>query len=188
MGVPKATMPFGDEPLLARVVRRLHSLSDDVMVVTQDGRSPIPLPATVRVLADVIPDAGPLAGLVSGLKQARHLLVAVVSCDAPFVSPDVLAFLSGRIGDADAAVPLVDGRRQSLQAVYRASAGAESGERALAEGLRRLDDLLARLRVLWVQGRDMRRIPAWRRSFLNVNTPDILRQALALAAEERDRR
>jgi len=79
-------------------------------------------------------------------------------------------------------VPLVDGRRQSLQAVYRASAGAEAGERALAEGSRRLDDLLARLRVLWVQGRDMRRIPAWRRSFLNVNTPDVLRQALAFAA------
>lgn len=188
MGVPKATMLFGDEPLLARVVRRLHSLSDDVMVVTQDGKSPIPLPATVRVLADVIPDAGPLAGLVSGLKQARHPLVAVVSCDAPFVSPDVLAFLAGRIGDADAAVPLVDGRRQSLHAVYRASAGAEAGKRTLAEGLRRLDDLLARLRVLWVRGGDMRRIPAWRRSFLNVNTPDVLRQALALAAEERDRR
>ena len=32
MGVPKATMPFGDEPLLARVVRRLHSLSGDVML------------------------------------------------------------------------------------------------------------------------------------------------------------
>ena len=72
MGRDKATLSFGDETLLARVVRTAQMVVDDVVVV---GESDAVWPDGVQVVRDPVDGLGPLAGLVTGL-IGRHAAIA----------------------------------------------------------------------------------------------------------------
>jgi molybdopterin-guanine dinucleotide biosynthesis protein A len=106
-------------------------------------------------------------------------LAALLSCDLPFVSPDVLTALVGLLSPgSDAVVPVVSGRRQPLHAVYRVATVEKAGRLALSKGIRSMDGLLgSSLRVTWADDREMAGIPGWRDSCTNVNTPEELARA-----------
>src|SRR5690349_15807444 len=67
MGRPKAWLPFGPEPLLARVVRRVREVVGPVVVVAAPGQNLPSLPSDVAVARDPVADRGPLQGLAAGL-------------------------------------------------------------------------------------------------------------------------
>lgn len=75
------------------------------------------------VIADETPDwPGPLAGLQSALRLARHDWVASVPCDTPFLPDDLIARLYKAVSTTttmDAAVAVVAGKRQPTIALYR---------------------------------------------------------------------
>ena len=75
------------------------------------------------VIADETPDwPGPLAGLQSALRLARHDWVASVPCDTPFLPDDLIARLYKAVNTSttmDAAVAVVAGMRQPTIALYR---------------------------------------------------------------------
>src|SRR5512133_599706 len=69
MGRPKALLPVGGEPLIARVVRTLRAVVDEVVVVSAPGQ-PVPvLPA--RVVHDEVAYLGPLSGIRHGVAASR---------------------------------------------------------------------------------------------------------------------
>ena len=68
MGRDKATLPFGGETLLQRVVGIVQSIVDDVTVVGRRDQALPELPDAVRVAHDAVEDRGPL-GVALG---ARH--------------------------------------------------------------------------------------------------------------------
>src|SRR5437764_13948831 len=67
MGSPKATLPFGPELMLQRVVRLLGSVVRPIIVVAAPGQELPPLPADVIVARDEREQRGPLEGLAAGL-------------------------------------------------------------------------------------------------------------------------
>ena len=67
MGRPKAWLPFGNEFMLARVVRVLREAVDPVVVVAAPDQDVPPLPPAVRIIRDEIEGKGPLGGLAAGL-------------------------------------------------------------------------------------------------------------------------
>lgn len=132
MGRDKATLVFEGERLVDRAVRILRTVCDEVLVASGDGRR---LDVPVRQVADALPDAGPLAGLVAGLTVAAHPVVVVVAVDAPYLDPDVLLRCVERLGDAPACLPEVDGVPQPLHAAW-ASATVADARTALERGER----------------------------------------------------
>lgn len=140
MGCDKALIDFGGEPLAARVARRLAEACDDVVVASGDGRRLGWL--GLAQVADAVPGAGPLAGIVAGLESARGPLVAVVAVDMPYVHAGVLAALAQAWGGEPAVIPLVGGRLEPLHAVYCTSSAGdlrallEAGQRSVREALR----------------------------------------------------
>jgi molybdopterin-guanine dinucleotide biosynthesis protein A len=178
MGRDKAELRLEAETLLARTVRLLGSVCDEVLVV---GRTNTlhQLPGA-RLIADEVRDAGPLGGLLSGLREARHPHALVVSCDLPFLKVEVLRFLLRLAPGYDAVVPRIEGRSQVLQAVY-ARRVLRALECRLAVGELKLEPVLDTLRVRWVDGKEIEQVDACARSFFNVNTPEEWRAALKLA-------
>jgi molybdopterin-guanine dinucleotide biosynthesis protein A len=73
-------------------------------------------------------------------------------------------------------VPVVDGRRNPLCALYRRDC-LPAARACLAAGRRRMDDLLDRLNVRAVAPEDALPAPL-ARAVLNVNTPEDYRRAL----------
>src|SRR5438034_5216546 len=67
MGLPKATLPFGPELMLQRVVRLLSWVGQPVVVVAAPGQELPSLPGEVLLARDEREARGPLRGLFAGL-------------------------------------------------------------------------------------------------------------------------
>ena len=183
MGQDKALMPFLGRPLIERVVARVATLGEEVLITTNDS-------AAYRFLelpmyADLRPGRGALGGLYTALRVAKHPDVAVVACDMPFVNAAILAEARRRLNveALDAVVPRTDRSFEPFHAVYRRETCLAAVERALDADEWRLiswfDDIrLGPMPVEDVQRYDPRMIAFW-----NVNTPEVFRQAEALARE-----
>jgi molybdenum cofactor guanylyltransferase len=180
MGRDKATLPFRGETLLARTVRRVRPAVDEVVVVARPGQDLPVLPDDVRVARDDVTDQGPLGGLAPGLRAARADAVFATACDAPFVEPAVVGLLFARLGDADVAIVVEDGRPCPLCAVYRTSL-APRAERLVADGRLRPVFLLDEVPSVRIDAEELRAVDPELRSLVNCNTADAYEAALALA-------
>jgi molybdenum cofactor guanylyltransferase len=161
MGRDKALMVVGGEPMVLRVARALHDAgARSVLAVGGDQVSirvalaplaPLTPAGAVVTVADDVPGAGPLGGLLTALAATDSPVVLVVACDlltpsAPAMGATVEALL-GR-PDADVALPMRDDQAEWLHAAWRRRTVADplaarfaAGERAVhravaAAGLR----------------------------------------------------
>lgn len=137
MGADKAMLPLDGIPIIERWVTMFGRVGMPVVLLggqAQEG---------ARFLADQEALAGPLAAL-AGLVPRRPF-VFLASCDIPGLHPYVPLGLRRAIGEAEAVVPVIEGRAQPLCGLYRADAIARvaalhaSGERRVMRWLDSLD-------------------------------------------------
>lgn len=180
----KALAELDGEPLLVRVVDRVSTVTEEVVVSCRPAQTAsfervLPTTAVDRVVEDRYDDAGPLAGIEAGFDAVSAPYAAVVACDMPFVEPSVVEALfehARAAGGADAAVPgHRDGRLQPVQAVYRTAAVRDAVGGLLPDG-GSLHDLVDALDAVTVP---VASVPD--RSLYNVNT----RRDLAAAERRR---
>jgi molybdopterin-guanine dinucleotide biosynthesis protein A len=170
-GRDKAFAAVGGEPIAVRTIRLFRDLFPQVLVATNR-------PARYRGLgvetaADHFPGCGPLAGIHAALLASRHPHVFVVACDMPRLDPDVIRFLVGRIGEAEAVVPRWEGDVEPLHAVYAVRC-LPAIETSLRAGRHALRDVLPLLRVDYVSEAELRGVRGAAESLINVNTPEEL--------------
>ncbi len=181
MGQNKALLPFLGYPLILRVAERLARLTNDLLVIAP--ADPDITSLGLPVYPDSIPAAGPLGGLLSGFRVARHELVAVVACDMPFVSANLIEEQVRRMRDSqvDVVLPVIAGQAEPLHALYRRDTCLPAVTSALTGGLRRLVDFHSQVKVMEMQETDLRRLDPSLRAFMNLNTPQELAVAEQLA-------
>lgn len=133
-GSPKALALLDGETLAARAWRTLGAACDEVLAVgkTADGLA-LPFP----LLDDGAAERVPLAGVIAGLRAARHDLCIVLPVDCPLVDAEVIAALAAACAGAaahPASGPLPGAfRRSALPQLEAALAAGELGLwRALA--------------------------------------------------------
>jgi molybdopterin-guanine dinucleotide biosynthesis protein A len=178
LGMDKADAVLGGQSLLERSLALLATLTDDPVVVLRRGQVLQAGPPAARVVRDLAPYEGALAGLAAGLAACRHDWAIVVACDMPFLNARLLAHMASLREGFDAVVPRLSVGLEPLHALYHRRALA-SIERALQEGRRRLVSFYEALRVRYLEEDDLRRLDPDLRSLFNVNTPP----DLALAEE-----
>lgn len=105
-GVDKGLQPFGGQPLALRAARRLQP---QVAAVAINANRHIDTYAAWGW--PVWPDAddrfaGPLAGVLAGLRSAATPWLACVPCDGPHFPPDLVARLAPKTDDADVVMPV----------------------------------------------------------------------------------
>ena len=103
MGCDKATLLLGEDTLLQRVAAIVQPLFARVVVSVRQYRSDIALPQ----ICDTHADAGPLAGLFSGLSEAGTPWVFAVATDMPFLQPALIEKLAQQRATYQAVVPVV---------------------------------------------------------------------------------
>ena len=109
--------------------------------------------------------AGPLIGVLSGLRRARTDWVAIVPCDAPHLPADLVQrLISATLGtDATAACASVRGQLQPVFALVKTSC-ADGLAQSVADGERALHRWLAALEAVAVNFDDAQ-------AFTNINKP-----------------
>ncbi len=172
MGRPKAWLSFGDELMLARVVRLLGESVAPIIVVAAVGQNLPSLPPQIEIVRDTESGRGPLQGLLNGLEalRARADVAYVSSCDVPFLRPAFVRRLVELLGRFAICVPEVGGYRHTLAAVYRIEVASVAAQ-LLAEGRLRLMDLFEKLPTRFVVPEELADVDPTFQSLRNVNTP-----------------
>lgn len=178
MGRDKASLPFGPETLLERVVRVVRRDIDDVVVASGEEQ---PVPDGCRVVRDPEAGLGPVPALLRALREVRHDRVFVVACDTPLLQPGLAGALVELCTDWEAAVPVVGGVQMTTCAAYRAQAAIRLAASLAPSGPPSLRALAASLRTRFVAPEDLVGVDPFLRSFVPCNTPDEYRRALELA-------
>lgn len=102
-------MLFCGDPLIERVLGRLAQVAGELVVTTSRPSELAYLEERAfgglvpRVVADLEGSAGAMRGIASSLAAARLPLAAIVACDMPFVSPELIGAVMPFSGDALAA-------------------------------------------------------------------------------------
>jgi len=154
--------------MLVHVVETLRRAVDEIVVVSSTD---LELPRLdARVVVDREPGLGPLAGIREGLAHIEADLAYVTSTDAPFLRS---GFVEAMLGFERAAAPVVDGRVQTLAAVYPRSA-LPCAERLIAAGRLRPLFLLEAERYRQVLPHELPELESLR----SLNTPEEYRRAV----------
>jgi len=179
-GRAKALLELGGRRIIERVLAALAPAVDDVLVVTNTPElyAFLDLP----MVADVYPDHGSLGGIYSGLEAAPGHAALTVACDMPFLHPGVVKLVASRAGEGDVVIPRVGSQLETMHAAYGKACLPHIAERLVA-GQLKIVDFFARVRVVEIAEADVARFRDPRVAFMNVNTPDELERARALATE-----
>ena len=182
MGVAKATLPFGPETMLQRVVRLLGTTVSPIVVVAARDQELPALPADVIVARDEREARGPLEGLRAGLKALPESVDAayVTSCDVPLLEPAFVEHMLALLGEHDIAVMEIDGFTHPLSAVYR-RAVLSHVEGLLAQDRLRPAFLFDAVRTRRVSPGEMRGADPDLRTLRNLNTREDYEKALVAA-------
>ena len=184
MGRDKATLPFGPECMLQRVVRLISDVVDlrNIVVVAAPGQQLPELSEDIQIVNDDRPQRGPLEGLAAGLRaiDGRVDAVYATSCDVPLLVPQFVERLFELLGEHDIAVPRDGEHHHPLAAVYRAS--------VLTHVQRLLDADRLRPRFLFdevntreIPVDELREVDPQLATLENLNHPEDYRAALAAA-------
>ncbi len=137
MGQDKALLSFKGKPFIEYAINALQPLASQIVIVSDHKEYDR---FGVTRVDDLIKDAGPLAGLYSGLYHSKTENNLVLSCDVPLVDSQLLQQL---ITEDDPSVDVVQyksgDKTMPLIALYKKSCIAtcstllKSGERRLQE-------------------------------------------------------
>jgi molybdopterin-guanine dinucleotide biosynthesis protein A len=181
MGRDKGQLMLNGETLVARMVRTLRVLCDDVAVVTN---TPEPFARLgVRLIGDVIPGGGALSGIHAGLANARHEFTVVVACDMPFLNTELVRHMALLAPTYDAVVPRWQGELEPLHAIYSRNCITPI-EPLLRQGGRRIIEFYDYIRVRYLEREEILRFDPDGLSFFNVNSPQDWNRALEWAAHK----
>jgi molybdopterin-guanine dinucleotide biosynthesis protein A len=108
----------------------------------------------------------------------------VVACDMPFLNLDLVRRMLALREGADAVVPVLGDRPEPTHAIY-SKVCLPFMERLLLASDLKISLFFDKVRVTYLPEEEVLSLDPDRLSFFNVNNPDDLERALALAAEGR---
>jgi molybdopterin-guanine dinucleotide biosynthesis protein A len=174
MGRDKAFVDYDGRTLLARMLDLARSVTADVRIVGSREK----FASYAAVVEDAFRDCGPLGGIEAALRASSSELNLILASDMPFVSREFLQYLidQARMApEADVVVPLADGLRQPLCAVYRVEFAAVA-ENSLRVGQYRIDRLFERVRTRVLEPEELAAAGFSPAIFRNLNTPEELEE------------
>ncbi|WP_299462400.1 molybdenum cofactor guanylyltransferase [uncultured Gimesia sp.] len=181
MNYPKALLPLGKELMLQRVVRIVSSVVSPVIVVAAPGQELPELSASVNVIFDREPGAGPLSAIGQGLAalQGQCDAAFVSACDTPLIQTEFISKIISALAE-NQLVMVQEGKwYHPLAAVYRVSL-VEPIQHLLSENRRRPIDLTESVRACFLDAETLRDVDPQLRGLQNINTRaqyfDLLRE------------
>jgi molybdenum cofactor guanylyltransferase len=170
MGTNKALLKLNEKTTIERMVDILKIYFDDIILVTNDKESYQFL--GVKMVSDHYPGKGPLAGFHAGLMASDYDVNFITACDMPFISGELATTLVNMIDHHDALVPVINGKMQTLCAVFQKKTVSKI-EECIENGRLPIKNLLDHLNVLYVTEKELQVYSNidMERVFFNMNHP-----------------
>ncbi len=172
MGSNKALLPLAGRRLVDRAIDLLEPHVQEIFVVGP----PELLPALhVPVRPDEIRQAGPLGGILTGLRHTRCEKSLVLGVDLPFLTWGVLERVLRASEGYDVTLPRIGETHETLCAVYTKSCITPI-EGLLMAGHKSVLELLSRVRVRILPEEEFRELGGVA-PFFNINTREDFEEA-----------
>jgi molybdopterin-guanine dinucleotide biosynthesis protein A len=187
-GRDKALVEFDGQPMLARMMKLMRSVTKDLKLVAPPEKY---TEFGAQLVADGWPGQGPLGGIITALENAAMGPAncewnLIVSCDMPFLTQGWLAFLSERAVKSKAQVvfPHSGSGPEPLCACWQTAAAAKLRS-GFERGVRKVTEGIALLRAEVLDEADWKRFDSAGRLFWNMNTAMDYEEARRILEAER---
>ncbi len=168
MGRDKRTLEIKGSRFIDRVYSVFSEFCSQIIVSYSTPESKLDLNA--EAVFDEVANYGPVAGICSALKRARHEIVALAPVDTPALTSEVYMKMLRKIEGYNAVVPKNGRFIEPLIAVYRKEPLLESCTLSMKYGEKSVHKVVHRMKN--VNFVDIREISPDLLSFENVNTPE----------------
>jgi len=168
MGSNKALLPYRGGRFIESIFRQMSGLFEDLLLVTNNPEQYAFLDC--RMVPDLYPGLGALAGLHAGLHHSRTPHIFAVACDMPYLNDALIRALLARRHQADVVIPESGQGLEPLHAVYGQDC-LSAIEQALLSGRRRIVSFFPNTRVNIFTSDHVATIDRAFSSFSNINTP-----------------
>jgi molybdopterin-guanine dinucleotide biosynthesis protein A len=181
MGEDKALKPFLGRPLIYRVIDQLAPLADEIIVTTNHPDDYAFL--HLRLVSDLVAGRGALGGLYTAVASATSPIVAVVACDMPFASAQLLETATCLLveEEADVVIPKTDDGYEPFHAVYRRATCVPAIQSAIETDQWKVIAWFPSVKVRELTPFEVAAADPSGRAFWNVNTPGEFTEAERLA-------
>ncbi|EIJ80238.1 formate dehydrogenase family accessory protein FdhD [Bacillus methanolicus PB1] len=179
MGTNKALLIVDGLTIIERIAKELGKITTEIIIATNNFEDYQFL--NLPMVEDKIKGKGPLAGIQAGLAESKNEKNLIATCDMPFISAKLGAFLLQSLDEYEAAVPEVSGRLHPLYAAYRKETlGAVN--RAIADENLKIRHFLKTVNAKIVTENDFP-FTLNEKYLYNMNHPEEYEQALRIQSE-----
>jgi len=167
MGQDKGLLLLNEQPFIQHIIKALSGLVSEILIVSNNVNHDA---FGLRRIEDCIENAGPLAGIYSGLNASQTKYNLVLSCDVPLITSHILKILVDEADDKHDIVQIESERRtMPLIAIYKESC-KKLFYNLLKKGERRLQFAVNQCKV-----KTIRLNANYEKNVININTPDDLK-------------
>ena len=168
MGSDKGFLMFNGKPFVQHIIDAMTGFVSEILIVSNN---PDYDTFGLKRVNDIIENAGPLAGIYSGLNVSKTKYNLILSCDVPLITSNILKKLIDETSNDDADIVQVEsqGKAMPLIAIYKNSC-KEIFFSLLKKGEKRLQFAVNQCKVksIILNSQD-------EKSTINVNTPEELK-------------
>ncbi|WP_096198877.1 molybdenum cofactor guanylyltransferase [Bacillus sp. FJAT-45350] len=170
-GAAKAFALYNEKPFYKYSLEALASLSTDTLIISHpDLVDEFMKREAVPIYTDIEPyqGCGPLAGILTAINYTTTDWYLIAPCDTPLLTAELLQDIaSAKTNQDDCVIPIVEGRKQPLIALYHRRTKTII-EELLKEGIYKVGALLERVEVNYLEASTKKK------AFNNVNTKEDL--------------
>jgi len=177
MGLNKAFLEINGERLIDRTLRQFKELFSEVILVTNEPL--LYLDQDVTLITDIYKRKGPLGGLYAGLFYSSFDYAFLCPCDMPYLNTKFIRYMMERVAGYDIVIPETPEGYHPLHAIYSRRCLPTIKSLLMRDRLKMIGCFKG-MRVLFIPESVIRSYDPEGRMFLNINTKQDLRQALAL--------
>ena len=160
--------------LIENTIEIFQKLFSEIIIITNNPQAYLKL--GTRVVEDLIKGKGPLGGIFTGLCFSTSQLNFVVSCDMPFLNPDLISYTLQKPEEYDVVIPQINDKAETLFARYSKNSLPVILSHLLTDELK-IQNVLAGLKVLKIKSSEIERFDPEHLSFFNINTQEDLKKA-----------
>lgn len=180
MGQNKALVRVTEGGILEGIIRVLSPEFPEIIIsANNDSFASL----NIKTVTDIYKDRGPLGGIHSGLLAAGYDTGFFMACDMPFTDIGLVQYMIEAAPGYDAVVPKTGEYFQPLFAVYTKNC-LQAIDRQLRRGHNKIISFFPEIRVRHIGFEEIIKFGDPEKLFFNVNTPNDLRIARAMAGRE----
>ena len=171
-GKTKANIQISGVRIIARTVKVLHELFNDIIIVTNTPEE-FKGYQSFNLVPDEIKNVGPLGGIHAAMQVAKNDAVFVFASDMPCISSEIvkkhIEFYHKR--KCDAAIPRIKDFKEPLHSIYNKKIFDKLDEFIRGANKYSIENFLKDLSVRYHNLEDTEE---YKKAFININTPQDL--------------